>query len=777
MKEKKPPIYKILEFVRRHSLAVILICVVITAGFAAALLQIRIDPDLESLLPEDEQVTELMRKYGGERVNQNYFVFASEADDPFTLEALAALDRAITALEQLPEIREGVTPFNLVTFTKTKGRLGIQPLSPDGRAPRTTEQLDAFRSNIEQTPFAENLVVSADRSTLVCLFPVENTDNYTELMDEIEGILSPLKTYYRTYTTGTIPFMKTTESYLTRDLSRLLALAVALILITFYLGFRAKRAVLLPLLIVLMGTVWCIGFMSLVGFPLSMISVVIPPLVLALGSSYSIHILNQYFREGGRSSGDEGKRWITESITHVNRTILLAGLTTIAGLLSLLAVSMRQTREFAVSTAFGVAACIVLSLFFFPALLFRLKDPKAKQSRQVLEGPLTRGITKLGRAALKLRYPIVAVLLVMVVLFVFAMRRIEYNTAAMSYFPRRARVVQDMRFFTEKIGGFEEISVTLTAPEKRTNYFLDTEVLERIARFESSLAEIPDISYISSFVQYLKYLNQIMYGSYSVPSSRAPVLLLSRYFKILAAQDQNMLGFFANEDFSSITITMRIYDSTEGAFIDEIGLRHLLRRIDELEQHYLPPQITAERWGPILRYLSLSNVLKRDSLTSMIMAAAAILLITAAAFRSLRFGLYALVPLATGVMLNIIFMVAFGIPLDMITIMVSSIAIGVGVDDSIHFLIQFRRQRSLSGGAVDTAIGKTLAITGRPIVLTSVSIIAGLLVLGFAMFRPVRYFGFLVAFTLAAACVGTIVVLPAVLSVGHRSISRKVSRT
>ena len=236
-----------------------------------------------------------------------------------------------------------------------------------------------------------------------------------------------------------------------------------------------------------------------------------------------------------------------------------------------------------------------------------------------------------------------------------------------------------------------------------------------------------------------------------------------------------MLGFIASQDFSSITITMRIYDSSEGEFIDEVGLRQLLTRIDEIQKRELPPEITVQRWGPILRYLSLSNVLQRDSIISMLIAAAAILCITAMAFRSIPFGLYALVPLATGIMLNVLFMVLAKIPLDMITIMVSSIAIGVGVDDAIHFLIQYRKQmrgqRTSGRQDIEKGIVKTLSVTGRPIVLTTLSILAGLLILSFAAFKPIRYFGVLVAFTLSAACIGTIVVLPAVLALKPRRLA------
>jgi predicted RND superfamily exporter protein len=327
-----------------------------------------------------------------------------------------------------------------------------------------------------------------------------------------------------------------------------------------------------------------------------------------------------------------------------------------------------------------------------------------------------------------------------------------------------------MRFFARKIGGFEEIGITFTAPEGRANYFLSTEVLNDLARFEKRLTENPDVCYISSFVGYLEYANQVMYGNREIPRSRGLTLLLSRYFKVFAASEEasRVLGMLVNEDFSSLTMMLRIYDSSEQSFTDEVGLRDVLEQLDQLQAQYIPQEIEIQRWGPLLRYLPLSDILQRDAVRSMAVAALLIVAITAIGFRSLLYGLYAVIPLLTGIMINVIFLFLTGIPLDVLTIMVSSIAIGVGVDDAIHFLIQFRRQRAGGKQDIQTAVRKTMNITGRPIVLTTLAIDGGLLILGFGLFKPIVYFGLMVIVTLTAACLATILVLPAVLSIGAR---------
>ena len=351
-------------------------------------------------------------------------------------------------------------------------------------------------------------------------------------------------------------------------------------------------------------------------------------------------------------------------------------------------------------------------------------------------------------------------------LFAFSARRISYNTDAMTYFPEHEQVVQDMRFFAAKVGGFEEVNLTLTAPNAQSGYFLDLDKLATVSRFEDRLREIPDICYLSSFLQYVKELNRSMHGAYVLPDSRAPVLLLSRFFRALSSRDQGAggLGSLANQDFSALTLRLRVYDSARSSFIDEVGLRQLLGKIETIRVKEIPAEISVTSWGRILRYLSLSDILQRDSLRSNLVALAAILCITAIAFRSILFGLLSLVPLLTGIILNGLFLVITGIPLDMITIMVSSIAMGVGVDNSIHFLIQYRRQAEQTGAELGTVLRNTMMVAGRPIVLTTVSIIAGLLILTLGIFRPIVYFGLLVAFTLMAATLGTLIVLPAVMS-------------
>ena len=760
-----PLIRRLLSFACRHSVFVFIVTAVLSLFFGYSSFKLSVDPNVESLIPENTEIRQLMAKYQQEGVSGEYLVLAVESDSPFDIDKLSVLHRVLNELEGLPELEPGITPFNLMTFEKQGSRLTVVPIAPEQQAPRTNEELSLFKQRLLGAPHAENLVVSKDGTVLNSVFPAGAIDDFSILMDEVTAIVSSLEGLYTYYLSGSIPFVDKTGEYLSRDLPRLLGLSALIILLFYFFGFRTLRGVLLPFVVIVLGTLWSLGFMSLLGYSLTIVNIITPPLVLTLGSSYSIHILNEYYRSGSRERRE--RYWVVGVVETVNRTIMMAAGTTIVGFLGLLATSIRQTREFALSAGFGILSCALLSLFFFPALLSRLAPPKDVQIRRVRTGLIARIMVGLGSFVIRRKLYIIASLLLVAVVFGIVLPRINTNTDTIGYFPQADKVVQDMYFLTSKLGGFDEINITLTAPDSTPRYFLQPENLAVVSELELGLRSIPDISYSLSFPSYLRFLNQVMSGMDEIPKTRGPVILLSRFLKILAGEGSANLGTanLSNEDFSQLTLSFRVYNSQTQKFIDEQGLRNLLDGIERRLATSLPSKIHSEIWGMSLQYLTLSGLLRQNLARSILISIALVLGITTVAFRSVRFGFLATVPLIMGIMLNFVFMGILGIPLDMTTIMVSAVAIGVGVDDAIHFLLHYRQHLKEHGGDRQKAVKQTLAVTGRPILLTTMSIVGGLLVLSLASFRPIVYFGILVVVTLSAACASTLIVLPAILSI------------
>lgn len=753
--------HKLLAFSQRYSLAVIVVTGLLTLFFGYFALQIKLNSDIESLLPANDAVARLMKEYGGGLPKGDYFVVAAKPKGGYSVEGLKALHAAIGRIEKLPDVHPAIDPFTYYTFKMVGRRITVVPLSGGNPVPENSAELKTFEKNLKSDPFTKNLIVSQDGSALAALFLVGKVPNDRMFVADLKGILAGLSPYYTTYYTGAIPFSVRTRDYLLQDLPKLFLLAALVILIMYYVGFRAKRAVFLPLAVVTLGTIWCLGFMTLLGFQLTVVSIITPPLVLTLGSSYSIHILNQYYREAKQNPGRRTE--IINSIDHVNRTIILAAATTVFSFLSLLSASMYQLREFGIATSFGILASAILSLFFFPAVLSHLRVPKSFQSNKVLEGFLARTMGHLSRFVLRYRIAILCVLGLIIVAFGFSLSHIRYQTDYVNYFPKNDPIVTDLNFINRNFGGYQQMYLTVTAPNGDKNYFLRRDALQQIAHFERKLAGDPHVTYVSSFVSYLKYLNYIANGKDEIPRQNALTMLLSRYFRTMATKSGgDVFKMLVGRDFSRLTVSFRVFDEKHNRLLSENDLRAVMAKIKGYADETINPDLKPVVWGSTLRFLNLSALMKQDQRRSTIISVFLILLLTSVSFRSLRFGIYTLVPLATGIMFNYVLMAVLNIPLDMTTVMFSSIAIGVGVDDSIHFVLQFKRQISDTRD-ITAAIANTLEVTGRPIVLTTASIVGGLLVLTLGNFEPIVFFGLLVSSALLTTMIGTLVVLPVVL--------------
>ena len=762
--------FRMVAFSEKHKYTIIVITILITVFLGYFATKIKIESSVRDLLPRNSKIVKLTEKYGGALNNTDFLVLAFEARGKLTLKKTTVLYKTIKSIEFLPDVHESLNPFNIVTFQKDGIRLKFTTLAKDSKPPQNEKDFKNFLNRLETDQIAKNLVISGDKTTLAVLFPVDSGVDYEQLLQSVRKILKGIQSSFDTYIAGQFPLDETTSKYLVNDVPRFLILALIVILLVYYFGFKTVRAVILPITTVSLGTLWTAGIMSLLGFKLTVVSMMTPPLVLTLGSSYSIHVLNQYYREATLKNNKI--KWIAESVTHINKTIMMAALTTVIGFFSLISAHIRQIREFGIATSLGIIFCALLSLFFFPAVLSLLPPPTLQQKKRVTEGPVTRMLGRIGTNIIHWRTFILIGVVVIIALFLVSIKHVEYQTDFTKYYKKQEKAVDDNLFVVRKFGGYIYGYITLSGPKGKNNYFLDPKVLKKVSEFESRLRNNHDIAYISSFVTYLELMNKTITGRYEIPKNRGMILLLSRYFKALAATSQgsSVIGTVLHKNFNKITIAIRIYNSDTKSFMLEQRFKTFSTQLTHDEKDTLGPEIHTELWGNNLSAFYLSETLAHDQITSLLVSALLIFLLTSLAFRSFLFGLFALIPMAVGIMVNFICMYILKIPLDVVTITFSSVAIGVGVDTSIHLIIQFNRQRRSKHSDPHKILVNTLQIAGRPILLTTLSLVSGLLVLAFSSFTPIMFFGILVSLVLFTTAIGAIIVLPVFLSffVGKR---------
>jgi len=753
---------KILEFSLKHSLLIIIVNVLLTALMLFSVTRIQMNSEITALMPDTNPASDLVKKYDPEGKNRNTFFMALEVKDKLSIEAMKMYEQVIGEIDQLTG-GSSESIFTATTFLKKGGRLAPKALVPGRKAPENDADFDEFRSNMKEDLFSEKIFFADNGRVFNTFFYHPLITDTNNLTTSYYSIIEKLDPYFITYTTGNIFFTENTSKYLSKDLIVLLSISIIVILFFFFIGFRSKRAIFLPISIVLMGTIWSLGIMGILGFELTVISVVIPTLVLTIGTSYTIHILNQYYHDAGVEH--DNNQWIIDATLHVIKTVFMASLTTIIGFLSLLFTSIEASRQFAISTSAGIFVCAMLSITFLPAALSRFKNPEHHQKHRVQSGKFTTAMSSISAVVYQLRYGLSLIFVVIILLFFYSYPKITHQSDYVSYYPKEDPIVQSLTFIMENFQGGQTLNLTIDAPEAEKNYFLNPENLNAISLLEEKLKGYENIMNVSSFSTIIKDLNSKMTGEYGIPEKRGLILLLSKYFSVLnTATETGISTMMVNEDFSQINITIMIYNSENKRFLSEQGLRDLVNSIHMEVETHLGDTMSSDLWGYDLEFLQLSETVAGDQLKSTAISIGLVLVIASFFFKSILYGILTLIPLLSGIMLNFTFMVLLGIPLDVTTMMVTSVAIGVGVDDAIHYLLQFKKQ-FLLGGTTKEVLIRCGKVAGRPIALTTISIVGGLLVLTLASFKGILYFGTLVSFTLTFAMIGTLVILPAILAI------------
>ena len=746
--------------IQKYAKATIAVVVILSIGFAFAAIKIQFDADYSSLLPPVNDTFIMPAEAAKDAIFTTDHIVMVESDNLYTPASLSAITKALEKMVSHPAVGSSFSAFDFVTVESRGTRLLTVPMSNrTGDKDWTQAEADLFKQHLLNDDMVKNLLVSEDGESLVFVFTV-NPSISTALQD-FEEIWKPVRSLASVYVTGGATINERVMTYLTKDLTTLLILCFIVILVIYYLSFRAKRAMFIPFSLSFISIIWTFGIMSLLDFPMTIINVITPCLVLTIGSSYSIHVLTEYFQSFREGHAD----YVRMAVSKIGKTIFLACITDIVGFMSLLTSQTDAFKEFGISVSIGISICAILSVTYLPAILTVTIAPQSHQMNIYQNGLIARISSRIARLIVR-RWPWFLVLFVVVTGGFFATKNhIGLDANYMSYLPKKDSLVIDSQQLTANLKGTNNYYVTLDAPEQETGYFLKPEIIRQVYDFEQLVMEnSPDVAHIISFPSYVSFMNRVSTGVKEIPETPGIILLLSRYLKLITKElDNPSINMLLNEDGSRITITLRVYDSKAQNFQSVASAT----RVEEVlleSQTTLPQGVRMTIWGEGKDAIRFSTIIMDDQGRSIIVSFILVFAITVLAFRSLKIGIFSVIPILVGIMANYIFMFITGIPFDMITVGFTSVTIGVGIDNALHFLIRYDQKRKLNRFVnVRVHLQQTIKETGRPILLTTLSIVSGLAMLSFGSYTPIRYFGLLVSISLINTMLATLFILPSVI--------------
>ena len=746
------------HFIVRHKILIIISVIIITVFFGYFAKNVKVSSNLISLAPENHKellaLDRTLNKFG----SSTFIMISVKSDDAYSLSTLTKIKKISDELKKLPEIDEVMDPLNATIFKYLFGMVVVKKSLPGGEIPRSKEEIEEFKKEMLSEPILKNVVVSENGESLAIYIRLKDDFNIQHIREKLLNIVDPYRGPEEFYMSGR-PIMESwVKEYIQKDSVKLALPIIILVIIVLFINFKTIRGIFLPLTIMLGSIIWTLGLMGIFNKEITMIGIMLPTLILVISSSYSIHFLNQYYRDIFLDS--HKTRNVEKSILHIGKTILLAALTTIAGFAALTINRIKPMRELGIFVLIGVFFSMVLSLTFLPSFLTLLKKPKKRFHVSSKGGLMNLLFDHIGELIIK-RWKIILILALIIGIWsCIGIKNITVDTSFQRFFKKTSEILISQKFIRSNFGGVSTINISFEIEEKSDLHFKSLDTLRYVDRIEQWVRDKEIFGSTISLVNYIKRANQLQYRNnpeyYTLPGSDVDLLKILLMFKM--SKFTQSLSNVITEDFKNTNIIIRISSvnkpdpaiSVIKSFIEDFKTY-----IDENPYN----GISVEMSGVDIIYISLIDYLVNSQLLSIAISIIIVFFIITYTFRSFVYGFFGLIPIIFGLLLNFGAMSYFHISLDFITSMIASIAVGLGVDNSIHYLIRFSNTKH--GLPLHERIKTALINSGIPIFFTSFTLITGFSVLLFSNFKPIVYFGFLISVTMLGCLTGVIFVLPA----------------
>jgi len=738
-----------------HPKTILIIAAAITALAVAFIPLLRVDVDFANYLNHKDPAViaadEAKERFGSQL---RVIVAIEDPQGVFRAETLTLAEKLETALEDLPEVEDMVGPLSSQVIRGTETSIRIRSAAPTGVAPQTVEEIEAYRDLVlSDTTLRDYVVSSTETALAIYLKPKPEVDMVpfaaavedVVLAHEIEGI---------SFSISGLPYINLTlQRSMKRDLQLFLPLVILVIIGVLFVSFRWIWGVLIPFAVVALSVLWVLGLMAVTGVPITVLSFILPVLLMAIGIADGIHVLSRYHEEL-RGNNDK-RRAILDTMKAMKRPVVLTSLTTAVGFLSLLNAYMVPQRTFGLFTAIGILVAMFLSLLLIPAILRMVKAPTPKTAARHtwMANVLGAGV----RLAIRYRWAVLAGTLVLSGVFASGIPLLQIETSQRAYLGDRHPAVMSMDRLDELFSGSNQVMIEIDTGLR--DGLKNPGLLNEIVALEEFLEE-HGVKKSMSLTHIVREMNQRFHADdpafYAIPDDQATISQLLLLFSFQGGS----LGALSLSDFSAGEV-MGFHALKTGE--EQIAL---VKNVSEyLEAHF--EGVSAVRMvGPTRIQASMFTSIARSQLTSLLTSILAAGVIVILLMRSFSAGIVSMIPLLFTVLFNFGLMAFAGKSLDIATLMISSITIGIGIDYGIHFIERYREEQSETKSRSQSLI-RAAQTTGTGIVYNALALALGFGIMILSAFQGLQNFGLLIAMTMVVSAIGAFAVIPALL-VGKR---------
>lgn len=625
------------------------------------------------------------------------------------------------------------------------------------------KQLDSLLKEAQKQKFYIGQIVNEHNGAIAILISIRkdvlNSSKRVGLTDDIvaAGKVFSEKSGIQLHYAG-LPFVRSViTSQVGQELKIFLAVSVLITGIILLIFFRSFRAVIFPLIIIGVIVVWVLGTIALFGFKISLLSGMIPPIIVVIGIPNAIYLMNKYHTEFA-AHGNKILA-ISRVIRKVGLATFLTNLTTAIGFLVLISADITILREFGIVAGINVMATFVVSLILIPGVFSWMPPPSAKHLKHLDVKIFDNVLNIVDLLVHRHRNFIYITATATVVFAVVGMLKLHSISFMVDDLPAESVVKRDLVFFEENFSGVMPLEIVLNTGKKRG--VIDVKNLKKVDEFEQFLSSQKDISKPVSLVSFVKAAKQAFYNNnpdrYTLPDNRERNFIL-RYMKG-QSDSSGLFKSFVDDDMQIMRVSMQVADVGSDK-MDSLVNQVIQPGIDSI---FGGTDIKATITGTTPLFIKGNKFLIANLRGSLFLAFGLIAITMGFLFASLRMIVISLIPNFIPMMITAGIMGYAGIPLKPSTVLIFSITFGISVDYSIHFLAKYRQELHARNFFVPVAISNSILEVGKSMIYTSIVLFAGFIIFTFSSFGGTIALGILTSTTLLISMITNLILLPSLI--------------
>lgn len=716
------------------------------------------------MLPEHDSTSIAYQQFKETFGQDGTSIFIGVKDDKlYKLDHYNAYYELTHQIRELEGVQEVLSVARLFSMKRNTEKKKFDFYNVVGKKPESQKELDSLKNKIHSLPFYEGKLYNAQNNTALMMVVLEesrlNSRSRIKLVKQIKeltdtyGKQQDVKPRY-----SGLPYIRTRISQKTeKEIILFVLLAMVIASIALFLFFRSFKAVLFPLIIVIISVIWLMGLIELLGFKITMLSAILPPLIIVIGVENCIFLLNKYHQEY-KNHGNKIKS-LSRMVQRVGNATFLTNLTTATGFAAFVITGNKSLVEFGMVAAMGIMFVFLLSIFLIPIFFSYIKPPEFKHTKH-LDNRFTKNILKnIVVLVRKKRSYIYIVSAVFLVLGIIGMSRLQSNSRVVNDISKKDVLYKDIMFFEEQAGGILPFEITIDT--RKPKGLMQLSNLRKIDQLQDTLATYDVFSEPLSIVEVVKFSKQAFFNEspafYSLINNQDRAMILP-YLPAQEKAGNSLLNNLVDSNLQKTRISVQIANVGTDQ-IKEIK-QNLRQQVDEI---FPPDEYDVNFTGSSVVSLKGSDYMIRNLKQSLLLAIVVIILLMTLLFNSIKMVVISMLPNMLPLLLTAAMMGFLAIPVKPSTVLIFSIALGISVDNTIHFLSRYRMELKINDWYIKPSVYQALIETGYSMIYSSIVLFFGFIIFVLSSFGGIEAMGYLISFTLIVAVLSNLLVLPSLL--------------